>query len=69
MTREQFIDRWATHLSGKFARFAFCDVSGPGLESRTRAMVQEIERATGQMYDQLANDPPKALNGKVEAKR
>ena len=53
MTEEQFIEKWATYLSGKFSRFAFCQVDGsPGLPDRVRGMVADIESAVRRMLDE-----------------
>lgn len=59
--RDAFIDKWANHLAGKFARFAFCDTTGPGVADRTRAMVKDIEQAVAKMYDELQSRQP--VNG------
>ncbi len=45
MTDDQFQNKWANHLAGKFVRFAFAEVSGPGLEARVRGLVAEIDKA------------------------
>ncbi len=49
MTDDQFREKWGNHLSGKFARFAFAEVTGPGLEGRVRGMVAEIDKAVSLM--------------------
>lgn len=55
MTREQIIDKWANHLAGKWARFAFAEIPGPGLEGRLRSIVHDIEYAVGKIIDESAS--------------
>jgi hypothetical protein len=56
LTREQMIEKWATHLSGKFSRFAFCETAGPGVADRTRGMVADIEKAVTSMVDEAIRE-------------
>jgi hypothetical protein len=62
MNRDEFVSKWATYLSGKFARFAYASADRKE-NLNVRLMVHEIESAVGRMYDELQARAASQVNG------